>query len=63
MYAMFYVRSSPRPAPNLQTSPPPQAVCTAIARRLPPLPARTSPRTVHTLLATLGSSRRCSISR
>eukprot|EP00964_Phaeocystis_antarctica_P099931 scaffold65681_cov57-Phaeocystis_antarctica.AAC.2 len=33
---MFYVRSSPCPAPNLQSSPPPHAACTAVARRLLP---------------------------
>eukprot|EP00964_Phaeocystis_antarctica_P039407 scaffold22546_cov49-Phaeocystis_antarctica.AAC.2 len=36
MYYMFYVRSSPCPAPNLQPSPPLHAACTAIARRFPP---------------------------
>ena len=35
MYGMFYVRSSPCPAPNLQSSPPLHAACTAIARCLP----------------------------
>eukprot|EP00964_Phaeocystis_antarctica_P115127 scaffold79087_cov69-Phaeocystis_antarctica.AAC.1 len=35
---MFAVRYSPCSAPNLQTGPPPHAVCTAIARRLPPPP-------------------------
>ena len=34
---MFYVRSYPCPAPNLQSSSPPlHTACTAIARRLPP---------------------------
>jgi len=36
MYGMFRVRSSPCPAPNLQSSPPLHATCTAVARRLPP---------------------------
>eukprot|EP00964_Phaeocystis_antarctica_P102341 scaffold67699_cov63-Phaeocystis_antarctica.AAC.1 len=36
MYAMFHVRSFPCPAPNLQSSPPLHAACTAVARRLPP---------------------------
>eukprot|EP00964_Phaeocystis_antarctica_P102552 scaffold67892_cov48-Phaeocystis_antarctica.AAC.1 len=36
MTSMFHVRSSPCPAPNLQSSPPPHAACTAVARRLPP---------------------------
>eukprot|EP00964_Phaeocystis_antarctica_P121177 scaffold84869_cov50-Phaeocystis_antarctica.AAC.1 len=36
MRSMFWVRSSPCPAPNLQSSPPLRAACTAIARRLPP---------------------------
>eukprot|EP00964_Phaeocystis_antarctica_P004953 scaffold2698_cov48-Phaeocystis_antarctica.AAC.5 len=33
---MFSVRSSPCPAPNLQSSPPLHAACTAVARRLRP---------------------------
>ena len=32
---MFYVRSSPYPAPNLQSSPPLRLACTAVARRRP----------------------------
>ena len=32
---MFYVRSSPYPAPNLQSSPPLRLACTAVARRPP----------------------------
>ena len=35
MYGMFYVRSSPCPAPNLQSSPPLHAACTAAGRRPP----------------------------
>eukprot|EP00964_Phaeocystis_antarctica_P061637 scaffold36844_cov58-Phaeocystis_antarctica.AAC.3 len=46
MQQMFAVRSSPCPAPNLQSSPPLHVACTVVAHRLPPLPARTSPRTV-----------------
>ena len=46
MHRMFDVRSSPCPVPYLQSSPHLHAACAAIARRLPPLPARTSPRTV-----------------
>eukprot|EP00964_Phaeocystis_antarctica_P017930 scaffold9957_cov44-Phaeocystis_antarctica.AAC.4 len=33
---MFYVRSSPCTAPNMQSSPPLHAACAAVARRLPP---------------------------
>eukprot|EP00964_Phaeocystis_antarctica_P111814 scaffold76089_cov57-Phaeocystis_antarctica.AAC.1 len=33
---MFYVRSAPCPAPNLQSSPPLNAACPAVARRLSP---------------------------
>ena len=47
MYQMFYVRSSPCPAPNLQSSPALHAACTAVARRLPPADPHTSPRTVR----------------
>eukprot|EP00964_Phaeocystis_antarctica_P039806 scaffold22763_cov61-Phaeocystis_antarctica.AAC.2 len=36
MAYMFHVRSSPYPAPNLQSSPPLHAACTAVARHLPP---------------------------
>eukprot|EP00964_Phaeocystis_antarctica_P080567 scaffold50330_cov55-Phaeocystis_antarctica.AAC.1 len=36
MQHMFRVRSSPCPAPNLQSSPPLHAACTAVARHLPP---------------------------
>eukprot|EP00964_Phaeocystis_antarctica_P032960 scaffold18676_cov52-Phaeocystis_antarctica.AAC.3 len=36
MDGMFWVRSSPCPAPNLQSSPPLHAACAAVARRLPP---------------------------
>eukprot|EP00964_Phaeocystis_antarctica_P032852 scaffold18612_cov114-Phaeocystis_antarctica.AAC.2 len=36
MRSMFSVRSSPCPAPNLQSSPPLHAACTAVARHLPP---------------------------
>ena len=36
MYGMFYVRSSPSPAPNLQSGPPLHAACAAVARRPPP---------------------------
>eukprot|EP00964_Phaeocystis_antarctica_P074401 scaffold45742_cov55-Phaeocystis_antarctica.AAC.5 len=42
MYQMFYVRSSPCPAPYLQPSPPLHAACPAVARRLPP--SRPAPR-------------------
>ena len=34
MAYMFDVRSSPSPAPNLESSPPLRAACTAVARRL-----------------------------
>ena len=52
MYAMFYVRSSPCPAPNLQSSLPPHAAYNpAVARRLPP--SRPAPRPApHALPAT-----------
>eukprot|EP00964_Phaeocystis_antarctica_P065504 scaffold39537_cov51-Phaeocystis_antarctica.AAC.3 len=43
MANMFYVRSSPCPAPNLQSSPPRHPACIAVARRLPP----PSPRKPH----------------
>eukprot|EP00964_Phaeocystis_antarctica_P069243 scaffold42036_cov45-Phaeocystis_antarctica.AAC.2 len=43
MYAMFWVRSSPCPAPILQSSPPLHAACTAAARRLPPPGPHTFP--------------------
>eukprot|EP00964_Phaeocystis_antarctica_P001114 scaffold614_cov57-Phaeocystis_antarctica.AAC.1 len=36
MGQMFNVRPSPSPAPNLQSSPPLHAACSAVARRLPP---------------------------
>eukprot|EP00964_Phaeocystis_antarctica_P058942 scaffold34986_cov42-Phaeocystis_antarctica.AAC.1 len=36
MAHMFYVRSSPCPAPNLESSPPLHAACAAVARRLRP---------------------------
>ena len=45
---MFYVRSSPCPAPNLQ-SPPLHATCTAVARHLPPPSSRPAP---YALLST-----------
>ena len=38
MYQMFKVRSSPCPAPNLQSSLPLHAACTAVARPLHPQP-------------------------
>ena len=43
MHKMFDVRSSPWPAPNLQSSPPPHAACAAVARRLPPPGPHLSP--------------------
>eukprot|EP00964_Phaeocystis_antarctica_P067006 scaffold40552_cov36-Phaeocystis_antarctica.AAC.1 len=43
MQQMFQARSSPCPAPNLQSSHPLRAACTAVARRLPPLPGHTFP--------------------
>eukprot|EP00964_Phaeocystis_antarctica_P113549 scaffold77564_cov42-Phaeocystis_antarctica.AAC.2 len=36
MADMFSVRTSPCPAPNLQSSPPLHAACTAVARHLRP---------------------------
>ena len=37
MFGMFYVRSSPCPTcPDMQSSPPLHAACTAVARHLPP---------------------------
>eukprot|EP00964_Phaeocystis_antarctica_P070615 scaffold43012_cov49-Phaeocystis_antarctica.AAC.6 len=61
MSLMFYVRSSPCPAPNLQSSPLLHAACTAVGRHLPvswsaPRPAS------HALLSTLGRTRRRLIS-
>eukprot|EP00964_Phaeocystis_antarctica_P164554 scaffold142915_cov96-Phaeocystis_antarctica.AAC.1 len=46
MRYMFYVRSSPCSASNLQSSPPPHAACTAIARR-PPASTRVATRPAH----------------
>eukprot|EP00964_Phaeocystis_antarctica_P081927 scaffold51305_cov60-Phaeocystis_antarctica.AAC.1 len=43
---MFYVRSSPCPAPNLQSRPPLHAACTGIARR-PPASTRVATRPAH----------------
>eukprot|EP00964_Phaeocystis_antarctica_P021386 scaffold11859_cov62-Phaeocystis_antarctica.AAC.1 len=54
MGAMFWVRSSPSPASNLQSSPPLRAACTAVARRLRltglHLTPRRMPSAEHTLL-------------
>ena len=46
MVYMFNVRSSPCPAPNLQSSPLLHATCAAVVRRLPPADWYTSPRNV-----------------
>ena len=62
MYGMFRVRSSPCPAPNLQSSPAPHAACPAIARRLPSAGPHPRP-APHALLSTLGSPRRRSTNR
>eukprot|EP00964_Phaeocystis_antarctica_P027854 scaffold15707_cov63-Phaeocystis_antarctica.AAC.4 len=43
---MFRVRSSPCPAPNLQSRPLLHAACTAVARHLPPPDPYTSPCTI-----------------
>eukprot|EP00964_Phaeocystis_antarctica_P109615 scaffold74062_cov33-Phaeocystis_antarctica.AAC.1 len=63
MGLMFYVRSSPCLAPNLQSSPRLHAACPAIARRLPPPGPHTSPTASYAPLSTLGSPRRRSTSR
>ena len=47
MGSIFYVRSSPCLAPNLQSSPPLHAVFAAVARHLPPAGPHTSPCTVN----------------
>eukprot|EP00964_Phaeocystis_antarctica_P117892 scaffold81738_cov52-Phaeocystis_antarctica.AAC.1 len=51
---IFYVRSSPRPAPNLQSSPPLHAACAAVARRLSPPDPQLAPHRMPSLR--LGSS-------
>ena len=52
MWQMFLVRSSPCPAPRLQSSHPLHAACAVIARRLPPSVAlRPAP---YALLSTIG---------
>ena len=43
MRSMFSVRSSPCPAPNLQSSPHLHAACAAVARRLPPSGSHLTP--------------------
>eukprot|EP00964_Phaeocystis_antarctica_P036687 scaffold20948_cov51-Phaeocystis_antarctica.AAC.3 len=63
MGAMFHVRSSPCPAPNLQSSPPLHAACTAVVRHTSRLPARAPRPAPYALLATLGSMRGRSTSR
>ena len=63
MYGMFRVRSSPCPAPNLQSSPALHAACTAVARRLFRLPTRIPRPAPYALLLTLGRTRRRSTSR
>ena len=60
MHFMFYVRSSPCPAPNLQSCPPLHAACTAVARHLR-LPVGTSP-CIACLFLILGRARRRSTS-
>eukprot|EP00964_Phaeocystis_antarctica_P052428 scaffold30701_cov45-Phaeocystis_antarctica.AAC.1 len=45
MTNMFFVRSSPYPAPNLQSRPPLHAACAAVVHRLLPPNLYTSPRT------------------
>eukprot|EP00964_Phaeocystis_antarctica_P045208 scaffold26015_cov60-Phaeocystis_antarctica.AAC.1 len=57
MNTMFYVRSSPCPAPNLQSRPLLHAACAAVARRLPP-PATLPHPASYALLSTLGSTHR-----
>ena len=49
MYQMFFVRSSPSPAPDLQSRPPVHAACAAVARHLPP------PGTLHLFLRRMPS--------
>eukprot|EP00964_Phaeocystis_antarctica_P068690 scaffold41628_cov49-Phaeocystis_antarctica.AAC.2 len=56
MKYMFYVRSCPCPAPNLQTSPPLRPACTVIEpSALPPPPGpHLTPLRVYALDSTLG---------
>ena len=61
MSYMFSVRSSPCPAPSLQSRPPLRAACAAVRRLLPPDPY--TPPAPHALLSTLGSTRRRSTTR
>ena len=62
MRFMFWVRSSPCPAPNLCRRALPRARCSHRGRPPPPAP-RPAPRpATHALLLTLGSPRRCSTS-
>ena len=51
MDRMFWVRSSPCPAPNLQSSPSLHAACTAVTRR-PPAIRATPPTAAYALRAT-----------
>ena len=62
MYVMFYVRSSPCPAPNLQPRFLLHAACAAVVHRLLPPDPYPSRRT-HGLVSTLGSKRMRSTSR
>eukprot|EP00964_Phaeocystis_antarctica_P008226 scaffold4429_cov36-Phaeocystis_antarctica.AAC.4 len=59
---MFDVRSSPCPAPDLQSSPFLHAACTAVARR-PRVPTCIPRPTPYALLSALGRARRRSTSR
>eukprot|EP00964_Phaeocystis_antarctica_P032959 scaffold18676_cov52-Phaeocystis_antarctica.AAC.2 len=54
MHAMFFVRSSPCPAPNLQSSPPLRPACTAVARRLPPQGPHLAPHRVPSVRLSAG---------
>eukprot|EP00964_Phaeocystis_antarctica_P028545 scaffold16104_cov47-Phaeocystis_antarctica.AAC.4 len=59
MNGMFYVRSSPRPAPNLQSSPPLHAACPAVEPPPPAPPAWPAPCPApYALLSTLGMPRK-----
>ena len=63
MQYMFLVRSSPCPAPNLQSSSALHAACAAVARRASRLPASAPRPTPYTLLSILASTRMRSTSR
>eukprot|EP00964_Phaeocystis_antarctica_P021197 scaffold11740_cov53-Phaeocystis_antarctica.AAC.4 len=60
MAGMFFVRSSPCPAPDLQSRPPLHAACAVVRRPPPPSAPRPTP---YALRSTLGRARGRSTSR